>query len=552
VLVFLLERPGRLVSKQELFEAVWKESFVSDNALTRMIKEIRRVIGDDADAPRHIETVPKRGYRFISDIRRSEENPTVRPLAAGVENARLSIAVLPFINIGEDPDHEYLSEGITESLINNLSQIPDLRVVPRSTVYYFQGRETEPLAIGQKLNVQTVLTGRLTERQEQLIVSTELIDVPNQAQIWGEQYYRPLSDIIDLQQQISQKIFGELQLKLNPEKRKQLSHRPTQNVDAYQLYLKGRYFWNRRPQGLIKGLEYFEQALEKDPDLALAYVGIADAYNSTAYWENTMMMPPSAVMPKARAAAVRALEIDRNLAEAHASLANIRLHYDRDIPAAEESFRSALALNPNYAHAHHLLSHLYVLEDRIDESLAASLRALELDPLDIVINGHLIWHYVVAREPDLAIAQAAKTIELFPSDALGYLFSGLARELNGDYERAIEDFQKAQTLSGGVSETKAALGHALARIGETELALKIAEDFERQRQERFVSAHDIAIVFAGLGDKARAFRWLEQAVDERSGRITYLAVEPRWDRLRGEKEFSELVGRLGLDRRALR
>lgn len=546
VLLYLIENAGRVVGKGELFEAVWKESFVTDNALTRMIKEIRQVIGDDADAPRYIETVPKRGYRFI--IANAKRQPQQQPErnAGEREKSFSSIAVLPFITDGGDPNNEYLGEGIAESLINNLSGLSFLRVVPRSTVFYFRNQETEPLGIGQKLNVGAVLTGRVTRRGETLVVNAELIDVSEQAQIWGEQYRRPLSDIFNLQAEISQKIFAELQLKLDPEEKRRLIQRPTGNVEAYRLYLKGRYFWNRRPHGLLKGIEYFERALEKDARFAPAYAGIADAYNSTAYWENTMQMPPSEVMPKARAAAAKAMEIDPTLAEAHASLANVKLHYDWDLQGAEKSFERALELNGNYAHAHHLLSHLYIVRGKREESLGASLRALELDPLDISINAHLIWHHVMAREPDKALIQAAKAAELFPADALCFLFAGLAHELKGDYERAAIEFQKAETFSGGVSETRAALGHALARAGKTGQALEIAEALERKRTQQFVSAHDIAVVFAGLDETERAVTWLEQAVAERSGRITYLAVDPRWDKLRGERRFAGLIKQVGL------
>jgi serine/threonine-protein kinase len=541
VLLYLIENAGRVVGKDEFFEAIWKESFVSDNALTRAIKEIRRVIGDNADAPRYIETISKRGYRFIAASEALPQRQNTRE----TEDRFSSIAVLPFVTSSGDPNNEYLSEGITESLINNLSKLSFLRVVPRSTVFYFQNHELEPLGIGQKLNVRAVLTGRVAQRGEILVISTELIDVSKQAQIWGEQYHRPLSDIFDLQAEISQKIFAELQLKLNPEEKKQLIHRPTQNVEAYQLYLKGRYFWNRRPQGLVKGLEYFEQALEKDPDFALAYAGIADAYSGTAFWENGLN-PPNILMPKACAAASRALEIDNTLAEAHATLGYVKLHYDWDLKAAEKSFRQALALNGNYAHAHHWLSHWYMAQGKIEESLESSLRALELEPLDIIINDHLTWHHLLARETDKALIQAERAGELVSTDALGTLFGGLALELEGDYDRAIVEFQKAQVFSGGVPETKAALGHALARTGETEQALKIVEELKQERSRMFVSAHDIAIIYIGLGEKELALNWLERAVHERSGRITYLGVEPRWDGLRGEARFSELIKRIGI------
>ena len=543
VLLYLIENAGRVVTKDELFETIWKENFVSDTALTRRIKEIRQVIGDDADAPRYIETVPKRGYRFIAASAAHESKQAAPPVP---ENRFSSIAVLPLTTSGGDPNNEYLSEGITESLINNLSKLSFLRVVPRSTIFYLQNQEMEPLSIGERLNVRAVLTGRVAQRGDTIVVSAELTDVARQSQIWGEQYQRPLADIFDLQAEISEKIFGELQFKLNPEEKERLARKPTRDLEAYQLYLKGRYFWNRRPQGLTKGLEYFERALARDPDFALAYAGIADVYNSNAYWENTMKMPPSVVMPRARAAAEKAIAIDPTLAEAYVSLSNVKLHYDWDLRSAEDCFKRALALSANYAHAHHLFSHLCLIRGQVGRSLEASRQALALDPLEISINSHLVWHYVMARQPDEALAQTEKTAELFPNEALSFIFGGAAYELKGDYEAAIRTFQKAERLSGGASVTKAALGHALARAGKIDAAREIAEELERRRSEKFVSPHDIATVYAGLGETESALRWLERAVDERSGRVIYLGIDPRWDELRRVTKFSELIGRIGV------
>jgi TolB-like protein len=282
VLLFLVENGGRVVGKQELFDEVWKESFVIDNALTRMIKEIRHVIGDDADAPRYIETVPKRGYRFIALT-----TATASETVAAKENSLSSIAVLPFSNASADADSEYLSEAITENVINNLSEIPDLRVVPRSVVFSSRMRGADPFDAGLKLNVQTIVSGRVLQRGENLIVTAELIDVENEAQIWGEKYQYKTADIFDLQEEISQKISAQLRAKLVHEKQPP----PTSDPEAYRLYLKGRYFWNRRPQGLFKSIEYFEQALRRDANFALAYAGMADSYSALASWESGLLPP---------------------------------------------------------------------------------------------------------------------------------------------------------------------------------------------------------------------------------------------------------------------
>ncbi len=542
VLLFLVENCGRVVGKDELFESVWKESFVTDNALTRMIKEIRHVIGDDADAPRYIETVQKRGYRFIARVKAGAEKRIDDKRES--ENIISSIAVLPFSNIGADADGEFLGEAITESLINNLSKLPDLRVVPRSVVLAISdggGRAINPLNAGRELKVRAVAGGRVLQRGGNLIVSAELIDVEREAQLWGEKYHFDSTDIFDLQEEISLKISSQLQAKLIPEKHPP----PTENAEAYRLYLKGRYFWNRRPQGLFKGVEYFEQALGKDENFALAYAGLADSYSTLGSWENGGL-PPNVAMPKARAAAMKALEIDSSLAEAHTTLAYAKLHYDWNFSEAEAGVKHALALDRNYVHAHHWLSHIYMTQGDAERSLESSLRAYELDPLDLIINVHLAWHHWLARQPDEAITLAEKTRELDPNVIWASYFAGLALEQKGLYEEAAKEFRLAHELSPQVTLVRAALGNALAHCGDIKEARKILVELERERSARFVPAYDIAMVRLGLGEKTAALDWLNEAANERSGWLAYLKVEPRLDALRAMPEFGNLLARVGL------
>ncbi len=538
VLVYLLEQRGRLVEKQELFEAVWKESFVTDNALTRMVKEIRRVIGDSVEAPRYIETVPKRGYRFIGDTKTGEHG------AARSEREETtainSIAVMPFVNLSEDPDKEYLSEGITESIINSLSQISGLRVVPRSTVFYYQGKEFSPQAVGRELKVRAVLTGRLLQRERRLIIKTELIDVLKDLQLWGEHYHRPDSDLFVVQEEISREISEKLRLKLSREEQEKLTRRPTANPEAYQLYLKGRYFWNRRPQGLTKGIEYFERALHLDPQYALAYAGLADSYGTLGSWENGGL-PPAEAMPRARASALRALEIDGRLAEAHATLGYAQMHYDWNMSAAAGSFERAFELNADYVHANHWYSHYCMARGRVDESLAFSRRCLELDPLDLIINAHMAWHYWLARQPDEALMQTEKTRELDPNVLWPGFFAGLAYEQKGMFDEAVAEFQKAQAISGEVTFLKAALGHVLGLSGEKKQARLLLGELAAMQQRKYVPAYDFAMIHLGLGETESALDWLGKARAERSGWLAYLEVEPRLDALRSEAEFAELI-----------
>jgi TolB-like protein/Flp pilus assembly protein TadD len=544
VLLFLVTQQGRLVSKQELFDQIWKESFVTDNALTRMIKEIRQVIGDDADAPRYIETLSKRGYRFIAQV--ESISPKTEALATENQNGIASIAVLPFINQSDNEENDYLSEGITESIINYLSRLPNLRVTPRSLVIYFQKQDVDSVEAGQRLNVQMVLSGRVLQRADALIVNSELVDIANKAQIWGERYRYKITDIFDLQEEISRTISSQLELKFGSS---QLDRPPvgsTPDAEAYRLYLKGRYFWNRRPQGLAKGVEYFEQALKKDDNFALAYAGLADSYSTLGSWENGGL-PPSIAMPKARVAAMRALELDPTLAEAHTTLAYTKLHYDWNFKEAEAGINHALSLHKNYVHAHHWLSHIHMAQGDAEKSLAASLHAYELDPLDLIINVHLAWHHWLARQPDEAITLAERTRELDPHVIWSSYFAGLALAQKGLHDEAAVEFRQAHKHSPQLTLAHAALGNALGYCGETREARKILLELEGQRSSRFVPAYDIALVRLGLGETSATLEWLNEAVSEHSGWVAYLKVEPRLDPLRTMPEFVQLLKRVGLD-----
>jgi TolB-like protein/Tfp pilus assembly protein PilF len=537
VLLYLVENAGRVVGKQELFDQIWKESFVTDNALTRMIKEIRQVIGDEADAPRYIETVPKRGYCFIAPISSAQKQRTETR-----EKGLSSIAVLPFTNVGGDPDNEYLSEGITESIINNLTKIPALRVVPRSVVFSYRDELLDPLGVGRDLKVRAVASGRVLQRGEMLIVSAELVDVDKEDQLWGEKYQYQINDIFALQEEIAEKISAALEAKMKPETHLQP---PTANPEAYRLYLKGRYFWNRRPQGLFKGIEYFERALREDENFALAYAGLADSYSTLGSWENGSLAPKVA-MPKACAAAARALELDPHLAEAHTTLAYTKFHYDYNFAEAETGFRHALELNKNYVHAHHWLSHVYMARGETEKSLAASRHALELDPLDLIINVHQAWHFWLARQPDQAIPQAEKTRELDANVIWSGFFAGLALAEKGMFDDAVAELRRAQKLGSGLALVRSALGNLLGLCGETKEARNILAELESERANRFVPAYDIALVRIGLGDLTGGVDWLYQAAAEHSGWLPYLGVEPRLDPVRQMPEFQKLLVRVGL------
>jgi len=367
--------------------------------------------------------------------------------ARNSEVAIESIAVLPFVNQNHDPDSEYLSDGVTESIINSLTQLPSLKVMARSSVFRYKGKEADPMAAGKELGVRAVLTGRIMQRGDSLTISTELLDVRDNKQLWGEQYQRKVSDLLAVERDIAREITGNLRLKLSgPEQSRVVKHY-TENPEAYQLYLKGRFYWNRRTEeGARKGIEYFQLAIDKDPTYALAYTGLADCYSILGTSYNVASLSPSEAIPKAKSAATKALEMDDTLAEAHTSLAYIRLNYDWDWAGAEREFKRAIELDPNYANAHHWYSHYLMAMSRPEESLAESKRALELDQLDLVMNIHLGWHYIYAHQYDLAIAQFRKTLEMDPNYGLTHWYLGQAYALKGMYAEAETELLKAKYL----------------------------------------------------------------------------------------------------------
>src|SRR3989442_6407393 len=331
-----------------------------------------------------------------------------------------SLAVLPFVNANADPNTEYLSNCITERVINSLSQIPDLRIVPRSMVFRYKGQEIDPAKIGRELKVRAVLTGRVVQRGDTLNIQTELVDLATESQLWGQQYSRKLSDLVAVQEEISREITDKLRMKLSREEKERVTKRLTENAEAYQLYLKGRYYFDKRtPEGTKQGTECFQQAIKKDPAYALAYAGLAIVYIPA-----DATLPPRENMTKSRVAAMKALEIDDGLAEAHIAMARVLLHYDLDWAGAEREFKRALELNPKYTEGHHLYSHYLMDLARFHEALAEAERAFELDPLDLLINVHVGWAYLYARRYDRAIEQLKKTNAMDPNLPASHLFLG--------------------------------------------------------------------------------------------------------------------------------
>ncbi|MEP6637347.1 MAG: protein kinase [Acidobacteriota bacterium] len=457
-----------------------------------------------------------------------------------------SIVVLPFVNQNNDPNTDYLSDGLTESIINSLTQLPNLKVIARSSAFHYKGKEADPFVAGKELGVRAVLTGRLQQRGDNLLVSAELMDVRDNKQLWGDHYNRKLVDILTLQEEIARQISENLRLRLGGEEQKLLTKRYTENTEAYQLYLKGRYFLNRKTEADAKrAIDYFQQALAKDSNDALAYAGLADSYSSFIF--PLGVAAPREAMPRAKEAAMHALAIDNSLGEAHASLAYITFFYDWDWPAAEREFKRAIELNPNNADAHHWYSHYLMAQGRIEESLIHSKRALELSPFDILFNIHLGWHYLYAHQYDQALDQIEKTVEMDKNFAQTYPWLGLILEQKGRYPEAIAAFQNAIRLfPGGSSIAEAELAHTYAVSGNREEAQKIIAELQQLAKSKYVSSYQMAAIYAGLSEKDRAFAWLEKAHEERSDGLVNLTAEQRFDSLRSDPRFTDLVRRVGL------
>ena len=457
-----------------------------------------------------------------------------------------SLAVLPFVNGGNEAETEYLSDGITECIINSLSKLPKLRVVPRSTVFRYKGRENDLQEIGHELGVRAVFAGRILQIGDSLVVNAELVDIANEAQIWGENYRRKMTDIFTLLDDIAEDISEKLKLKLSGDDKKQLSKRYTENTEAYQFYLKGRYFVTskRTEEWIKKGIEYFQKAIDLDPNYALAYSGIAEAYgflaSSTGGWS------PRKAYPKAEAAALKALELDETLGEAHCSLGFSRLLYDWDFPEAERQFQKAIEFSPKYPNSHDGYGFYLKAVGRHAEAIEKCRHVQNLDPLSPFAHVSLGYAYYFARDYENAIDECRKALEMDKNSTFAYRNLGLAYLQQGKLEKAIEALSNAVKFSCGGLAFESYLGFAYAIAGKRIEALEVLTSLEDIDKERYVPAYNFAIIYAGLGDFDKSFEWFEQARKERSGFLPFLKVEPAVDGLRGDSRFQDLLNQIGL------
>jgi TolB-like protein/Tfp pilus assembly protein PilF len=535
LLLALVEAGTNAAGKEELLNKVWPDTAVEEGSLTSHISLLRKTLGEH-----YIETIPKRGYRFVGTVKRlaevTERPPQIR-----------SLAVLPLGNLGRDSDEDGFADSMTEALITNLAKIGALRVVSRTSVMRYKNTQKSIPEIGKELGVDALLEGSVQREGDRVRINVRLVGASADEHLWAEAYDRDLRDVLTLQNEVARSVAKEIQVKLTPEEDKRLSRRHRVDPDAYRLYIKGRYFWvKRNEQSFQLAIAYFEQAIERDPSYAAAYSGLADCYSSLGFSFDVGSRRPSDVQPKAKSAALKAIALDDSLAEAHNSLAYVKLNYEWDWAGAEAEFKRSLELNPGYAHAHHWYAHLLLSGGRRKEALAESDRALELDPLSPIMNLHLGWHYLYTREYEQAIEQFAKTLELEGNYGLAYWYRGLAHEQKGMYRDAMGDFRKAKGLLADNLTVQADMGRIHALTGHTDEAEKAIEKLKQKSKKNYVNPYQFALIHIGLGQKEQAFEWLDKALHERSDMLVYLKADFRLDPIRNDSRFIHLGRKVGI------
>ncbi|HEU4389624.1 MAG TPA: winged helix-turn-helix domain-containing protein [Blastocatellia bacterium] len=591
LLLVLVQADGSVVPKDDIMTKVWRDTFVEEGNLTQNVSILRKALGDGQDGFTYVETIPRRGYRFAADVRctgerratplvreatttplaQQESSPayteaapnsrgrqrvialglviiaavitvagtlyfTRRPVAGDIPKAIDSIAVLPFVNDTSEYETQHIEDEITEGLINSLSQLPKLRVAPRTMVLRYKENQTSLRDIGRALGVRALLTGRVHKSGNSLSIQVDLINVSTLSQIWGEHYDIKLSDVLLAHESISHEIVENLRLKLSQEEEKQ--------IEAYRLYLRGRNYWNKRTvEGLKEGIENFNSAIEVDPEYAPAYAGLADCYNMLVVYG---VRTPKDAFPMAKEAALKALQFDQTLAEAHTSLAFVLFRFDRDRLGAEREFQLAIKHKPSYAPAHQWYSSYLAAVERFDEAIAEARRTQELEPLSLITDSHLAWILYLAGRNDEAIAECNKLLEVDPAFFPAHRYLGLAYESKHLYPEAIAEFEQGVKLSGSPLML-ALLGHSYAMAGNTTAARKVLADLKGMSARKYVSPYTIAAIYAGLGENDEALRWLETAHDERDIWLMNLRVDPVFVSLRSEPRFKEIVIKAGLN-----
>jgi TolB-like protein/DNA-binding winged helix-turn-helix (wHTH) protein/Flp pilus assembly protein TadD len=609
VLKHLVENSDRLVNKAELMQAVWPDSFVTDDSVAQCLIEIRRALGDHPH--RYIKTIPRRGYIFEAAVTGNEptgregvyteegqlafeeeekEEQTIsrsevvaapqaagaRPFLSGISRRKLalvvliivlltlsslagylitgrnkatdskaidSVAVMPLVNAGGDPNTEYLSDGMSETLINSLTELPQLRVIARTTAFRYKGKDVDAQQIGRELNVRAVLMGRVRQMGDALNVQVDLVDAATGAQLWGEEYERKFSDVLSVKQAIAREVTEKLRLRLSGEQQARLVKRDMTNAEAYQFYLRGRHYWNRRTaDGIRKAIEQFQHATDLDPNYALGYVGLADCYVAL---EEYAGVPATETLLKAKAAAERALQLDDSLAEAHTSLA-VTYRNQWRWAEAEEEYRRAITLNPNYPTGHQWLAFYFIIKRQFEDALREAKLAQELDPLSPIINDQVALIYLLKNDLNSVVEQGQRNIELNPGFPGTHYLLGSAHLKQRRYEDASAEFQKAVELSGKASVWLSPLGYYYAITGRRAQALRIVKELEERYARREALGQHIARVYAGLGEKDQVFAWLEKDFEQRSGGLPLITSHYSYEHLKSDSRYTDLVRRMGL------
>ncbi|HSZ00469.1 MAG TPA: winged helix-turn-helix domain-containing protein [Terriglobales bacterium] len=585
VLQALLERPKEVVTRDELRQRIWLDNtFVDyDLALKKAINRVREVLGDSAESPRFIETIPRRGYRFLADVEAVESShctPSVwgqnrwglvaaLALVAGaalllaLNAGKLrtlifaksrsfeirSIAVLPLQNLSNDPSQDYFSDGMTEALTTELAQIGSLRVISRTSAMHFKGtRETLP-QIGRELNVDAVVEGSAARAGDHIRITAQLIETQTDRHLWAKSYERNVQDVLALQNEVARDIAEEIRIKLTPQEKMLLASGRPVNLEAHEAYLKGRYYLNKRTEeGFRQALAYFSDATQKDGNYALGYAGLADSYVLLGEYS---LLPAKEAFPKARDAAAKALERDDTLAEPHNALAAVKEDYDWDWVGAEREFHRAIELNPGYATAHQWYAELLSELGRHKEALAEIRQAQQLDPFSLIINAVYADVLRTAGQDDLAINQLRKTLEIDPNFAHAHFHLGLTLLRKGAFEQAIAEIQTAATLSPNVNDYQGGLGYAYARAGKRAEALNVLERLKEGPKQTYVSWFYVAAIYAGLDEKDQAFACLEKAYEQHEQGFVVMRREPMFDPLLSDPRYQDLLRRLGLPTSAL-
>ncbi len=548
LLLFLIKRRGQLVGKDELMREVWPDTIVEENNITVSMSILRKILAELRDDCQFIETVPRRGYRFVATV--DELSTDGKPVAdsapapeTGDDDEPIdSLAVIPTEGPDKDFNVEYLSDGITESIINVLSRIPKLRVLACSTVFRFKGQNVHPQEAGNTLKVKAVMMIRVIRLGDKIIIRSELVKVADGSQLWGEQYNRSTSDILAVQEEIAKAITESLKFKLTRSDQISLAKRWTYNSEAYNLYLRGRYFWNKySKEWVLKAIEVFQQAIAIDSNYALAYCGLADAY----FRLSNVHFPPNEVFPKAKAAALRALEIDENLAEAHSSLGLVKVYYDYDWEGAERELRTALKLNPDLVLAHQRFGSYLTFMGRFEEAIRSYQAALELDPFSLQINMNLATAYYLRGEYDRATEHLRKTSELEPNYMPTHFVQGCVYIQQGRLKEAIEEFQFIYKMDEEAYLALGFMGYAHALAGERAEAETLLNVLQEISQRKYVSPYSRLVIHLELGPEEKVFQLFDQLYEERNDWLVWLKISPELRTVRSDPRFKNLIRRIG-------